>query len=173
MTSDTPTGNNGMKPWLRLLLILSLALNLLVVGAVVGAMITWSNWRPHHGPRLESGGGPLTRALSHEDRRAIGKEMRKAWRDSKQDGHDHHAELAGLVADLKVTPFDPAPVAARLRRHRQSFDERLDLGLTLLLERLTRMTPEERASYADRLQEVLDKRHGGRKGGKDGKSGGE
>ena len=163
MADNKTPPSGGMKPWLRVLLVLSLALNLLVIGAVVGAMFSWSSWRPHHGSRLETAGGPLTRALSSEDRRAIGKEMRKAHRGDKGQREKHHAELEGLVAELKAMPFDPAPVEERLRRHRQSFDARFDLGLKLLLERLIQMSPDERAGYADRLQEVLDKRRNGKK----------
>lgn len=154
----TPT-RSGMRPWLRVLLVLSLALNLLVVGALVGASVMGSKWRSHHPSRLEMAGGPLTRALSPEDRRAIGKEMRKAYR--KEAGHRarHHDELLGLAEDLKATPFDPAAVEQRLARHRQSFDDRLGLGLQLLTKRLTQMSAEDRAAYADRLQAVLAK-HG-------------
>ena len=64
-----------------------------------------------------------------------------------------------MVADLRAVPFDPEPVAERFARHRAGFEERLELGLTLLLERLTDMQPDERAAYADRLEEVLNKRH--------------
>ncbi len=167
MAEEIKPAPGGMRLWLRVLLVLSLAMNLLIVGALVGAMFTWSNWRSHHPSRLEMAGGPLTRALTPEDRRAIGKEMRKAHR--KEDGHRarHHGELLGLVADLKAEPFDPAAVEQRLARHRQSFDDRLGLGLGLLTTRLTQMTPEDRAAYADRLQEVLSKR-GKEKYGKSG-----
>lgn len=158
MSEEITPAPSRMKPWLRVLLVLSLALNLLVIGALVGALVTGPVWRSGHPSRLEVAGGPLTRALSPEDRRAIGKEMRKAHR--KEAGHRarHHGELLALVADLKTTPFDPVAVEQRLLRHRQSFDDRFGLGLKLLTERLTQMTPEDRAAYADRLQEVLAKK---------------
>ncbi len=159
MAEDAEISPRGTKPWLRVLLVLSLALNLLIIGTVAGAMFTWSNWKSHHSARLDATAGPLTRALSREDRRAIGKEMRAAHRAGKFTQRDHRAELEGLIADLKAEPFDPAPVSERLSRHRAAFEERLELGMGLLLNRLEQMQPDERAAYADRLQEVLSKRH--------------
>ena len=79
MTDNTPNPPPRMKLWLRVVLVLSLAFNLLIVGISAGAMFTWSKWKSHHGPRMDLSAGPMTRALSREDRRAIGKEMRKAY----------------------------------------------------------------------------------------------
>ncbi|WP_306115499.1 MULTISPECIES: periplasmic heavy metal sensor [unclassified Roseovarius] len=163
MSEEMKPAPGGMKPWLRVLLVVSLAMNLLVVGALIGALVTWSNWRSHHPSRLAMAGGPLTRALAPEDRRAIGKEMRKAHRKEKGNRARHHGELMGLVADLKAEPFDPEAVEQRLARHRKSFDDRLGLGLELLTARLTQMTAEDRAAYADRLQDVLTRRGKGKK----------
>ncbi len=159
MTDETPKPSQGMKPWLRVVLVLSLALNLLIVGTVVGAMFTWSNWKSHHGSRMDLSAGPMTRALSREDRRAIGKHMRDAYRKGQGARPDHRSEMRGLVADLRADPFDPVPVKDRLERRRAGFEDRMELGLALLLERLTQMQPEERAAYADRLETVLNKRH--------------
>ncbi len=164
MSQELKPAAGPMRPWLRVLLVLSLAMNLLVIGAVIGLMVTWSNGRPHHPSRLDMAGGPLTRALAPEDRRAIGKEMRKAHRGEEGHRARHHGELLGLVDDLKAVPFDPTAVQQRLARHRQSFDDRLELGLELLTARLTEMTPEDRAAYADRLQEVLTRRGKGKSG---------
>lgn len=157
---DKATG--GMKPWLRVLLVASLALNLLIVGGFVGAMAMRGTGHAHHPPRLDSPGGPLTRALSREDRRAIGQEMRKAYGMKRKHRAEQRAGLESLVADLKATPFNPDAVAIRMAQQRDQFGARLELGQKLLLERLTQMTEAERVAYADRLQDGIG-RHWSRK----------
>ena len=158
MADEVQGRSSGMKPWLRVLLVVSLALNLLIIGSVGGAMMTWSKWKSHHPSRMDMAGGPLTRALSHEDRRAIGRQMRETYKQGGVPHADLRAELEGLVADLKAEPFDAAAVEERLARHRSVFDARFALGQSLLLERLRQMSPEDRRAYADRLHEVLSKR---------------
>lgn len=136
-----------------MLLVVSLALNLLIAGAVVGALISGGKWR-HHGPlRLEAMGGPLTRALSQEDRRAIGHEIRDTYRRDGTSRARHREEIERLVEVIRATPFDRAAVEDRLARIRGMFLERLTLGQTLLLDRLEAMSDDERAAYADRLME--------------------
>lgn len=149
---------SGMAPWLRVLLLLSLAINLLVVGLAVGAMVKWSKWRSDHPARMEMGVGPLTRALSHDDRKAIARDMRAAQAKGHVSRAEMRVELQGLVQDLKAVPYDPDVVEQRLTRHRAGFEERLSLGVRLLQARLAQMTPEDRAAYADRLEDVLERR---------------
>lgn len=158
--ADVQTGGGrGMKPWLRVLLVVSLALNFLIVGTLGGMMMMWSKWQPHHPARMDmAGGGPLTRALSDEDRRAIGRQMRKAYKQGGVPHADMRAELEALVADLKADPFDTEAVKARLAHHRSIFDERFALGQALLLDHLSAMSVEDRSAYADRLREGLHKR---------------
>lgn len=162
MAEEIQPKSQGTKRWVQVLLVVSLAFNLLIVGIVGGAMMNWSKWRSHHPPRLDMAGGPLTRALTREDRRAIGRQMRKAYREGDAPAVNMRAELDALVSELKADPFDPSAVKDRLERHRGVFHDRFALGQTLLLERLSEMQPGERAAYADRLRDVL--RHHGEHG---------
>lgn len=150
------TGKQPRAPgrWARILLVASLALNLLIVGAVAGAMLSGGKWRAGP-PGAEAVIGPLTRALDAEDRRAIGREIRRAWRDGELLRGRHDEAFEGLIADLTATPFDPAAVEARLAAIRGVIQERLSLGQALLIERLTAMDPAGRAAYADRLREAM------------------
>ncbi|WP_232796536.1 periplasmic heavy metal sensor [Roseovarius salinarum] len=153
-----------MKLWLRLVLAGSLALNLLVVGAVAGAVITHKPWRGHHAPRLDGVGGPLTRALAPQDRRAIARGMRRAYHDGRPARAEIRAAFEALIADLEAGPFDADAVAAHLERQRSVLAERLAVGQELLLDRLNEMSEAERAAYAGRLRAVLaeHRRHHGR-----------
>ena len=50
-----------------------------------------------------------------------------------------------------------AEVRAAVERQTQGFSRRADLGRDLLLERLAEMSDEERAAFAVRLREVLER----------------
>jgi len=143
----------GMRPWLRVLLVASLAVNLLVLGALGGAVMTWG-----HGPHFTHGrgiGGPLTRALDRDDRRAIGREMRRTFGGAHRGAGPAGGDPGALVADLRAVPFDPAPVEDRLSRHREALGKRMEMGQRLLLERLSEMSDAERAAFADRFERHL------------------
>lgn len=154
--------NNGAhrpRPWVRILLIVSLAFNLLVLGLIGGALLSGGKWRHHHPPRLEAG-GPLTRALSHEDRRAIGRKMRQAYRDGGIEARNHRQKVFGeLVAAVEAVPFDPDTVRQRMADLNAMFRDRFELGQKLLIDRLSEMNDAERAAYADRLREGMKRRH--------------
>ncbi len=160
-TSKTPKG--GMRPWLRLLLVASLALNLLVVGLVGGALIMRGKWQEHHMARLEMLGGPMTWALSHKDRRAIGDKLRESFGNRQAMHEEMRAGMESLIADLKAVPFDPDAVAQYMAEHRAQLNARLELGQALLLERLTEMDDDERAAYAQRLQDAMQRGWRGKK----------
>ncbi|MEQ8895754.1 MAG: periplasmic heavy metal sensor [Roseovarius sp.] len=154
---DEATGK--ARGWVKILLVVSLGLNLLVAGVVAGSFLSGGKWHHKGAPRLETMGGPLTRALSDEDRRAIGMKIRQSYKDGTFSRDRHREEFDGLISDLKATPFDPAAVEARLERIQGLFHERLSLGQGLLIERLTEMDDATRAAYADRLVERRERRH--------------
>lgn len=163
MTEQPETIPVRMKPWLRVLLGVSLALNLLVAGVVGGAMVMHGKWYGHRPPHPDMVAGPLTRALDRDDRRAIGRQMWQAYRQNPEVRGQMRAEFDGLVADIETVPFDAGAVAGRMERQRGLFRDRLELGQRLLLERLSAMSDAERAAYAGRLREGLqhhrNKRH--------------
>lgn len=141
------------KPWVRALLVASLALNLAVAGLAAGwALRHGGDHAGHHPARLDMAGGPLTRALSDQDRRAIGREMRAAWRASAGNGPSIGESFDALVIDLRAVPFDAGRVAAQMRAQRDGFAARFKMGQEVLLTHLTAMSDAERAAYADRLE---------------------
>lgn len=144
--------------WVRVLLALSLALNLLVLGAVGGALTMRGKWQGH--ARVAGfSGGPLTRALVPEDRRRIGQEIRAAYDTGALPRVDRAAALEALVADLRAVPFDPQAVAAELDDRQIRLEAHFRMAQRLLLDRLTQMTDAERAAFADRLVKGRKSRH--------------
>lgn len=148
---ETPLPRSGAPRWMRLVLVVSLALNLLVIGAVAGAAITGGGpWRG-----MEAHGGPMARALTPEDRRILRQRSLEARGDLRDGRRAHRAAMQELVTLLRATPFDAEAVEAQMRVVRVMLGERMAQGQSLLLDRLSDMTPAERAAYADRLAEAL------------------
>lgn len=154
MSSETekkPT----MRRSVRMLLIGSLAVNLLVAGLVVGAAV--AHWRDDDGPRRADFGltSPLTRALDHADRRAIGKAIRKHHRQSGAPRGAPSEEYRDVVRLLRAVPLDVAAMQDILVVQRKSAGTRHQAAQVLWLRQLEQMSDAERVAYADRLDEIL------------------
>lgn len=149
-----PKAGRGMK----IALILSLTLNLLILGIVGGAMFA------HGGPdgpgRIRDVGfGPYTEALSGEDRKALREAFIKAAPDFRKGREEAQADVARLAAAIRAEPYDRAAVEAVMADQGQRIEKRLMLGRGLFLDRLDAMGPEGRAALAGRIEEMRMKRH--------------
>jgi uncharacterized membrane protein len=151
----------GMRRGLRWLLIGSLACNLLIVGAVVGMVVAHSLRDDHRPPRFDRAGGLMTKALSPQDRRTIGRELRRAYREKRPSFADVRTEYQAVIDALRATPYDPSVVRAAVERQIAAMQERGQTGKELLLARLAEMDDADRKAYADRLQDILE--HGPQK----------
>lgn len=156
-TNETATARPAMRRGLRILLFVSLALNLLVAGLVIGAVAHQAGGSRSHPPRVERPGGPMVAALTRADRIAIGKALREADRAGRPSRDELRAEYDAVIAALTTVPYEPETVRAAVERQTQGFSRRADLGRDLLLERLAEMSDEERAAFAMRLREVLER----------------
>ncbi|HAW45770.1 MAG TPA: hypothetical protein DCX34_00785 [Roseovarius sp.] len=149
------TGGQG-RGW-RIILIASLALNLLVAG-VIGGWVVRHGIGPHrdHGPhsaRLAQLGGPLTRALDAEGRVAIVARLHGEPGAQEARRAALRESFEALLADLRAQPFDAARVTARLDAQRAQVADRFEAGHAALVAHLAAMSDAERAAYADRLEE--------------------
>lgn len=145
----------GMRRSVRILLVSSLALNLLVAGLVVGAMVSHRFDDRGKPPRVSQVGGPLTAALTREDRREMGRYVRKTLRAERPSRDSVDAEFASFIAALTAEPYDAGAVRGAIERQMQLVLRRADLGVEALLTRLNEMSVQERAAYGERLQEIL------------------
>ncbi|WP_170400310.1 periplasmic heavy metal sensor [Ruegeria arenilitoris] len=151
--------SDNAKPkrrWVTVLLTVSLALNLLVVGVALGTV-----YRIKGGDRGKPppGFGPaIYRALPKEDRKALRGELSERHvKGAKLRSQD----FAALEAALRAEPFDPMVVQALLQQQAQAMADLQGALQKEWLDRVTAMTDAERQVYADRLQEVVQhKRHG-------------
>ncbi len=141
----------------RLLLVLSLALNVAVLGLVGGAVMRDKvGGRPPSG--FEFGAGPLGRALPPEDRREIGKSIRDKV-DFSRDGRPAPVRtIRELQELLRTDPFDANQFEEVLTRTVRRASEVQSAAQEALLEHVIAMSPEERIEFADRLKETTRRR---------------
>lgn len=165
----TTTGRAAAAPrsprWMRIVLVLSLALNLAGIGVVAGAVLGHSKRMSRPPMVSDLGFGPYTDALSGEDRRAL----RRAFVERAPDLGDMRklmrADFDRLLTVLRTEPYDAAAAAEVIAAQRERARNGFELGQDLLLERLATLRPEERVAFADRLEQVLSRppKHPGRR----------
>ncbi len=144
-----------MRRSLRILLVLSLALNLAVIGVVGGAVLS-GRGKPGPFGGFDVTLGPFARALSHEDRRAIGDALRNRSDLGPEGRGSRKAALAAFLAALETDPFDPTEVRSMFDAQRDRALRGMGAGQEMLLARIVAMTPIERAEFAGRLRTELD-----------------
>lgn len=142
--------------WTRVLLVVSLALNLLVAGAVAGAFL--SGGKDRGGDRRAESRlpmGPYARAFPKEDRAELRRafEARKPWFDEQRTALRGAAEE--LVQVLRAEPFDPVALRAVLARQTEKQTEIRAEGQKIFAERLVAMTNAQRQRFADRVEKGL------------------
>lgn len=157
------------RGWVKVLLAVSLALNLAIIGMAAGAFLR-NGGPPGRGDDRDFGLGPLADALSREDRRAL----RDAFLERHPDGMGGRAALRAdfdaLLAALRAEPFDPAALDAAFASIAARNADLLERGRSVVADYLKTMDAATRAAFADRLETALlrgdrlDKwRHGDRK----------
>lgn len=153
MADDDLSRSSPSRLW-RTVLVLSLALNLAVLGMVVGA--GFSGRFSDHAPRsFDFGLGPVARALDPSERRAVGSVMR---RDDALRSVDLRGNASEMIAALRADPFDPARLETLMADQMVQTAVIQRSAQQALLMEITDMSPERRANFADRLDEELTRR---------------
>lgn len=153
----------AMKGWVKAIFVLSVTLNLLVAGVVVGGFLATER----HPPRPSVGDvtlGPLGDAFSREDRDAMRRAAERSGTDFEMMRSAFRNDMDRLIAALSTDPWDEAAVRDELAAMRARTLRRMELGEQVMLDRLETMTSEDRRAYAERLQERtqrIERRFGG------------
>lgn len=150
MTEQTDRKPPRMRPWVRVLLGVSLALNLAVAGLAVGAAIRFGGPEKMRGPQPL--GAMLYRELPRQDRRALRDDN---FGSRAERVERRRADNAELDAALRAVPFDPERVAAFLDEQASRHHDLEQAMRKAWLLRVEGMSLSERAAYADRLAEVM------------------
>ncbi|MEX0287355.1 MAG: periplasmic heavy metal sensor [Paracoccaceae bacterium] len=150
MNSQSPTRRSPL--WMRILLGVSLALNLATIGIVTGA--AYRILGPGGPPHPPSFGGAVIRSLPHDERKALVAEARKSvnGQSARREG------LAPLVTALRADPFDVEAITALLQSQRNRQAAWAEAMQGAWLTRVSAMSAEERAAYADKIEEAEARR---------------
>lgn len=153
MTDTPPTPKK--RRWLMPLLFASLAVNLLVVGLVVGWSFSDGRSDRTKGPIRGVLGEPFVRALPESARQSIRQDIIQERGRIKESRDALRERFQAFLAALRSDPFVPDEVTRLLKEQRQVGITRQEFGEELLLRRLSEMSVEERSAYADRLEKSL------------------
>lgn len=150
-----------LKRRIKILLALSLALNLLFIGLIAGAAYRHGGKGGGHGPSLQSYGAPYMRALPREQRKVLNQAMRA---DGVMPGRAERRRFyRDVLAALRAESFDPASVGAALSKQREVVGAVQTAAQDAWLKLVAEMSPSERQTYADALEERLKRGPRGRK----------
>jgi uncharacterized membrane protein len=131
----------------------SLALNACFIGLIIGVKLTQDGMRPQRAPSAQ--GSLYLRALSHEDRRALGQVMRnyhtREMRQMDRAGYENALVL------LRATPFDPEALEDLMEHQTEASEERLEYAREALIAHLAAMSNAKRAKFADALEHALER----------------
>jgi len=147
----------------KAILFVSLALNLVVVGVVAGAILRFGG---EHGKRMHR--DPMIRALSLEDRRAVGRAVREAQGgDRRALGRALGEVMDEIIEALEAEPFDAAALEAAMARKGALLQDRRDAGEAAIVQTIIRMSAEDRRAFARELREGRERWRGkaGQRGG--------
>lgn len=149
-----PAASRRTPTWVRALLVVSLALNLMVVG-IVGGAILGHRGGPPRADLGEAAYGPYARALAEADREALRQAMRSELPRLRANREAVRRGFRDLLGALQAEPYAPERVAEILETQEARVGDQGRIWRGLLVERLSTMTAEERKSFAERLEQVL------------------
>lgn len=144
--------------WLKLALVVSLALNLLVAGALAGAAWRWTGGEPARHAEASGasvvvfGLGPYSRALDEAQRREFRDAARLRGGEFREGRRVLRAQLGEFIALLRADSFDAAAATELLARQRVAARDQERIGHELLVAQLAAMSPYDRRAFADRLE---------------------
>lgn len=151
MVTSEETPARGTPIWVKMLLGVSLAVNLLIVGFVVGAAIRFD----HSGPPAAHSGFAFLSALDRAERRAVFRELRRGFgRDSRSEARTRTAAVLDLI---RADTYDADAVAEAMRRMVVAQDGRQAAVISAVTTQIAQMTPEQRRAYAARVETQMRK----------------
>ena len=146
------TNHHSKSVW-KMLFVISLALNLLVIGAVIGIKI-----RMDKAPMINNiaPGTIYMRALDLRERRALRKKILQNNNGSKLDKSVSTANLRTAVGILRRQPFDRGAFEDLLDKQKEDANSTQNSARTVLITHIENMTVADRLIYAQRLEDLFD-----------------
>ena len=158
MTEQSTVTPRKKRPWGKIILFLSLALNLLIAGLVTGAILG-GPWDRGRNPLLRDlGFGPFVQALPRADKRALTEALQREAGTFRENRAALRLQFEAFLAALRAVPFNADEARRLIVEQRGRIGDRQSLGQQILLERLTEMSDLERAAYAEKLGSLMRRR---------------
>jgi uncharacterized membrane protein len=142
------------KRWIKVLLVISLALNLMIAGVVLGTVVSSDKRRDGPPDRREANFGPMTRALAPEDRRKLGREIRRATKDLLSTARP---DWQNVLTALRSDTFDPEELRRVFASQRDMNAARMSVAQDVLIQHILELSDPDRLEFADRLETALEK----------------
>ena len=139
--------------WTNILLVVSLSINLLVVGGAVGLALKW----PRHGMSNIGGFygsgsvGFFARALGDHHKGELSRKVHRnagEFRKYRSEGRDLVEEMIVLLGSDQ---FEAATLDRLLARHREILMSQIERGHEFIAEEIVAMSPDERKAFAERF----------------------
>ena len=149
-----PTDFKQRNLW-KILFGISLAINLLIIGALGGALS-----RAGKGPMIQhrASGSLYMRALDFEDKKALRKKIFRNKDSRKIIRAKEHSSYSSAVKILKKDPFDRKAFEDLLDEQTKYSKSRPSSARVALVTQIENMTKEERLIYSKRLEDLIRKK---------------
>ena len=161
MTDQTPKAKPTKRPrnWTKILLIVSLAFNLLIVAAVTGAFFKNEKRYGRHLDRASMGLGAYILALPEPAQNEIMSIIGKGSDDRRKFRQTMWQSRKNLVAALQAKPFSAEAVKAAMDDQRSGALNRTTKIQDAYLDAVTNMSEEERATHLARAEDIMKERN--------------
>jgi uncharacterized membrane protein len=138
--------------WMKLLLILSLTANVLVIGVVAGYELR--DDRPRGGDRAVG----WILEMVPDDRRGMAEAHFAEARELMETTEgDRGALMDAVLAAIRAEPYQPSAVQAAMAAYGDSRSQRWQVLRERMATLLARLSPEERADFADNFEERMNR----------------
>ena len=146
-----PTDLKQRNLW-KILFGISLAINLLIIGALGGALS-----RAGKGPMIQhrASGSLYMRALNFEDKKVLRKKLLRNKDSRKIIRAKEHSSYSSAVKILKKDPFDRKAFEDLLDEQTRYSKSKLSSARAALVAQIANMTKEERLVYSQRLEDLV------------------
>ena len=142
---------------LRIAFMASVALNLLLMGLIAGAIARGPGMR-HSMMGPDAGFGPLTDSLSREDRRALRERYEALRPDYRAERGKMRDDFLALAQLLSAPVWDQDAAEAILARQGGRATARLQEGRRVFLDFLSDLSPPARLALGTHIRDAMSKR---------------
>ena len=153
--NEQGNGRTRQAPWIKIVLVVSLCFNLVIVGLAVGMALNWTRFgsvsiENFAGP---AGLGGLVRSFDQRERLLLRQDIAGMSDVISDQRRRSSVNLDNIVTILRAGEFDREALEVLFSDQIDILNNRMEQSHKLLIDRIDKMTAEERNAFADRLSE--------------------